>query len=134
MFRETCEQAIHLRFDLHNALVPLGEVGRLFDALHEAEPLAEALEDRRRLGRVSTLESAEAVYQHALALAEELGMQLLLAHAHLGLGSLYFTIGRLTQARTGLAAAVEDYRALEMTYWLPQAEAVLAWVIGAGAM
>ena len=61
-------------------------------------------------------------------------MRPLLAHAHFGLGTLYFTIGRLAQARTELATAVEGYRALDMTYWLPQAEAARARAMEVGSM
>jgi tetratricopeptide (TPR) repeat protein len=71
---------------------------------------------------------AEAHYQQALALAEELGMRPLQAHCHLGLGSLYATTGRQHQARTALTTAIEMYRAMDMTFWLPQAEAALAQV------
>jgi tetratricopeptide (TPR) repeat protein len=69
---------------------------------------------------------AEAHYQQALALADELGMRPLQAHCHLGLGTLYAKIGRAEQARAELAAAIALYRAMEMTFWLPQAEAALA--------
>jgi hypothetical protein len=62
------------------------------------------------------VEPAEASYRQALALAEELGMRPLLAHSHLGLGTLYLTIGRLAQAHTELSPAVERYRAMEMVY------------------
>jgi len=41
--RATCEQAFDLRLDLRYSLIPLGELGRVLDYLHEAEPLAEAL-------------------------------------------------------------------------------------------
>jgi hypothetical protein len=64
-------------------------------------------------------------YRQALTLAEELGMRPLVAHCHLGLGKLYATIGRRTEARAALTTAVELYRAMEMTFWLPQAEAAL---------
>ena len=67
-------------------------------------------------------------YRQALALAEELGMRPLVAHCHLGLGKLYAKIGRHAKARAELSAAVELYRAMEMTLWLPEAEAVLAQV------
>jgi class 3 adenylate cyclase/tetratricopeptide (TPR) repeat protein len=69
---------------------------------------------------------AEAHYQQALALAEALGMRPLIAHCHFGLGTLYTKIGRREQARAELSAAIELYRAMEMTFWLPQAEAALA--------
>jgi predicted ATPase/class 3 adenylate cyclase len=71
---------------------------------------------------------AEAHYQQALALAEELGMRPLQAHCHRGLGTLYAKIGRVEQARTELSDAIALCRAMEMTFWLPQAEAVLAQV------
>jgi tetratricopeptide (TPR) repeat protein len=69
---------------------------------------------------------AEAHYRQALALAEELGMRPLQAHCHHGLGRLYGQIGRGAQARAALATAIALYRDMEMTFWLPQAEAALA--------
>ena len=71
---------------------------------------------------------AEAHYQQALALAEELGMRPLVAHCHHGLGRLYRQTGRGEQARAALATAIDLYRAMDMTFWLPQAEAALAQV------
>ena len=73
---------------------------------------------------------AEAHYQQALALAEELGMRPLQAHCHRGLGTLYATTGQREQARAALSTAIELYRAMDMTFWLPQAEAALAQVSG----
>jgi tetratricopeptide (TPR) repeat protein len=75
-------------------------------------------------------EQAGDYYHQALALAEELGMRPLLAHCHLGLGTLYAKIGRGEQARTELSAAIALYRAMEMTFWLPQTAAALAQVAG----
>ena len=69
---------------------------------------------------------AEAHYQQALALAEERGMRPLQAHCHLGLGTLYRKIGRREEARAALSTALALYRTMEMTFWLPQAEAELA--------
>jgi tetratricopeptide (TPR) repeat protein len=71
---------------------------------------------------------AEAHFQQALDLAEELGMRPLVAHCHLGLGTLYAKTGRLEQARVELTAAIALYHAMEMTFWLPQAKAALAQV------
>ena len=73
---------------------------------------------------------AETHYQQALALAEELGMRPLQAHCHRGLGTLYATTSQREQARRELATAIEMYRAMAMTFWLPQAEAALAQVEG----
>jgi tetratricopeptide (TPR) repeat protein len=71
---------------------------------------------------------AETYYQQALALAEELGIRPLVAHCHHGLGRLYHQTGRGEQARAALATAIDLYRAMDMTFWLPQAEAALAQV------
>jgi hypothetical protein len=59
---------------------------------------------------------AEAHYQQALALAEELGLRLLQAHCHQGLGMLYVTIGQRVQARAELSTAIDLYQAMEMTF------------------
>jgi len=49
--RQAREQAIDIRFDLRNALTPLGQAARTLEHLREAQDLAEALDDQRRLGR-----------------------------------------------------------------------------------
>ncbi|HEV2053828.1 MAG TPA: adenylate/guanylate cyclase domain-containing protein [Methylomirabilota bacterium] len=51
--RATVEQAIDLRFELRQALQPLGEHQRVVDYLREAETLAATLDDQRRMGWVS---------------------------------------------------------------------------------
>ena len=51
---ERTAQAIDARFELRNALLPLGEVRRALEHLREAERLAEASGDVRRLGWAST--------------------------------------------------------------------------------
>ena len=53
--RATREQAIDLRLALRSALNPSGDFGRVLALLREAEALAEALDDPRRLGLVSAL-------------------------------------------------------------------------------
>jgi tetratricopeptide (TPR) repeat protein len=73
---------------------------------------------------------AEAHYRQALALADELGMRPLVAHCHLGLGKLYARSGRRAEAHAALTTAIGLYRDMEMTFWLPQAEAALAQVQG----
>ena len=67
----------------------------------------------------------KARYREALTLAEELEMRPLQAHCHLGLGKLHRRTGRPHEARVELSAAVEMLRAMEMTFWLPEAEAEL---------
>jgi class 3 adenylate cyclase/tetratricopeptide (TPR) repeat protein len=128
----------------------LGEAQALAGRLEEAHALAEralaharAHQERgyqayalRLLGDIAARreplasDQAEAHYRQALTLAEELGMRPLVAHCYLGLGTLYARIGRRVEARAALSTAVELYRAMEMTFWLPQAEAELAEVEG----
>ena len=64
----------------------------------------------------------------ALALAEELGMRPLQAHCHRGLGTLYAATGQWEQARAALTTAIEMYRVMDMTFWLPETETALAQV------
>jgi hypothetical protein len=45
---------------------------------------------------------------------------------------LYAQTGQRELARTVLSAAIDLYRDMEMTFWLPQAEATLAQVSRAG--
>jgi hypothetical protein len=61
-----------------------------------------------------------------MTLADELSMRPLVAHCNLGLGTLYARTGRREQARAELSAAMALYRAIDMTFWLSRAEAVLA--------
>jgi tetratricopeptide (TPR) repeat protein len=74
------------------------------------------------------VEPAETRYRQALALAEDLGMRPLQAHCHRGLGTLYAHAGQRAQARAALATTIALYRAMDMTFWLPQAKAMLAQV------
>ena len=53
-------------------------------------------------------------------------MRPLQAHCHHGLGTLYAKAGQQEKARAALLTAIEMYRGMEMTFWLPQAEATLA--------
>jgi tetratricopeptide (TPR) repeat protein len=75
-------------------------------------------------------ELAEAAYREALPLADALGMRPLQAHCHRSLGKLYATVGRHAEARAELDTAIKLYHAMDMTFWLPQAEAALARVEG----
>src|SRR5262249_36236003 len=107
----------------------LGEAQLLAGRLEEAQALAEsalthAREHHERgnqayalrlLGDIAArreppeVAPAEVHYQHALALAEALGMRPLQAHCHRGLGTLYATTGQREQARTELSSAVDLY-------------------------
>ena len=75
-------------------------------------------------------DTTEKAYRQALTLAEELGMRPLQVHCHRSLGTLYATMGQQEQARAALSTAINLYRAMEMTFWLPEAEAALAQVEG----
>jgi predicted ATPase len=69
------------------------------------------------------VDTAEAHYRQALALAEALGLRPLVAHCHLGLGKLYRRTGKPEQAREHLTTATTMYREMNMRFWLEQAEA-----------
>ena len=75
-------------------------------------------------------EQAEDDYRQALTLAGELGMRPFVAHCHRGLGTLYAKMGQGEQVRAELSTAIDLYRAMQMTFWLPQEEAALAQVEG----
>jgi hypothetical protein len=57
-------------------------------------------------------------------------MRPLQAHCHHDLGTLYAKTGLREQACAELSAAITLYRAMDMTFWLPEAEAALAQVEG----
>jgi len=127
-------------------LTELSEACLLVGRVDEARALAERLLEISRtytgsgyqayacwlLGEVARrreppdIDQAATHYRQALAQAEELGMRPLQAHCHLGLGTLYARTGEREQAHAELSAAIDLYRAMDMTFWLPQAEAALA--------
>jgi hypothetical protein len=43
---------------------------------------------------------------------------------------LYARVGQQEQARAALSTAIELYRTMDMTFWLPQTEAALTQVEG----
>jgi tetratricopeptide (TPR) repeat protein len=107
--RELREQAIDLRFELRNALQPLGEFGSILERLYEAEALAAALPDQRRLGRVAayladyfrlTGDQDRAIQwgKRALAVAGEIGDLGLQIVATTWLGQIYFVGAEYGQA------------------------------------
>jgi tetratricopeptide (TPR) repeat protein len=68
-------------------------------------------------------EMGEAYYRQALAIAEPRGMRPLVAHCHLGLGTLYRRTGQREPAQAYLTTATAMYREMDMQLWLMQAEA-----------
>ncbi len=113
--------------------------GRLADATRIAQDgLAEARQRGERgvegqvlrlLGDIAAhpdrfeVNTAEAHYRQALALAEALGLRPLMAHCHLGLGKLYRRAGTRQQAREHLTTAGPMFGEMDMRYWREQAEA-----------
>jgi tetratricopeptide (TPR) repeat protein len=152
LLERAIEQGASKRLMVSHALeiAYLGEAQVLAGRLDEAHALAEgalayacAHQERghqayvlRLLGEIATqreppeVETAEAHYRQALTLAKELGMRPLQAHCSRGLGTLYAKTGQQEQARRALATAIAMYQAMDMTFWLSQAEAALAVVGG----
>src|SRR5215468_1798966 len=98
--RETREHAIDLWLALRSALQPLGDLERVLMCLRTAETLAAALDDPRRLARISLLLSryfslmgmynqASTAAQRALTFTAASGDTVLQALAHLNLGLAY---------------------------------------------
>ena len=54
----------------------------------------------------------------------------MLAHCHCGFGILYAKLGRQEQAHADLSTAIDLFRAMDMTFWLPQTEVALTQVQG----
>ena len=116
--RESVEDAIDIRLDLRNSLIPLGELGRIFDYLREADTLARALGDQRRLGWVYTFmtnyfwhagEHDRAVEsgQRALAIATAIEDHPLRAEANFRLGQACHPLGDYRRAIEFLRSSVE---------------------------
>jgi class 3 adenylate cyclase/tetratricopeptide (TPR) repeat protein len=118
---DVLEQAIDLRFDLRSSLLPLGEFGRIFDYLQEAEALTEALGDRRRLGRLAAYLTNYASLmgdqtraleygERALALASALADFPLEIETKVRLGQIYNTLGDYRRAIDILAQSLESLK------------------------
>jgi hypothetical protein len=69
---------------------------------------------------------AEHHYRAALAGAESLGLRPLVAHCHLGLGTLYRWTGDGAKAEEHLTTASTMYREMAMPFWLEKAEAAMS--------
>jgi len=70
-------------------------------------------------------EAAEGHYREALALADELGMRPLVAHCHVGLGTLYRRTGKQQESLEHLSTATAMFREMDMRFWLEKVEAEL---------
>jgi class 3 adenylate cyclase/tetratricopeptide (TPR) repeat protein len=113
----------------------LGEaIGFAQDRLSAARHLRERgveVQILRLLGEITShptrldVDAAEAHYRQALTLAEPLGLRPLLAHCHLGLGTLAWRVGKQRDARDSLTTAVTMFGEMEMWYWREQAETAM---------
>jgi class 3 adenylate cyclase/tetratricopeptide (TPR) repeat protein len=70
-------ESLDVRLDLYSALFPLGERGRMRALLDEAEALAEAVGDQRRLGRVLTFKGQQLALAGDLAAAIQIELRAL---------------------------------------------------------
>jgi class 3 adenylate cyclase/tetratricopeptide (TPR) repeat protein len=145
VLEQTVEQAVTMRLVANHALrlVWLGEAyllaGRPASALDVARRALQTAEERhetgqrayahRLLGDIAAsadepdVPAAQAAYREATGLAEALAMRPLVAHSHLGLGTLAYRMGRPDEAKARLAVAATMYREMDMRFWLEKAEA-----------
>ncbi|MCI0528068.1 MAG: tetratricopeptide repeat protein, partial [Nitrospira sp.] len=117
--RDMLEQAIDLRFNLRNALLPLREFERILDSLREAETLANTLDDQRRLGWVSGYMTHYFLFmgnsdraiesgQRALAIVTTFQDFALQTLTNIMLGQVYYSLGNYPQAMNFLRKNVES--------------------------
>jgi class 3 adenylate cyclase/tetratricopeptide (TPR) repeat protein len=143
--RDTREQAVDLRVALCWALRLLGDLERVLVYLREAEALAMALDDPRRLTQVSIAlsghfrsmgadDQAITAAQHALALATAGGDVAQQAEANHMLGLVYYRQGDYRRAidcgRQTVAALGGERRRERFGQFVPlavQSRALLAW-------
>jgi DNA-binding SARP family transcriptional activator/tetratricopeptide (TPR) repeat protein len=121
--RDALDRELDLRIDLAQSLYPLGRLVDLREHLSQAERLAETLEDRLRLARVSAYISNHAWItgelpralvsgQRALAFAEELADRRLMVEANLRLGQVRWRLGQYREAVTCFQKAAEPAAAV----------------------
>ena len=133
--RLVSSQSLRLAW-LGEAHLLAGQPDRATEAAERALALARGHKERGNeaqalwlLGEVAArrdahdLEPADFHYREALALAEALEMRPLVAHCHLGLGSLYRRATKPERAREHLSIATGMLRDMGMAFWLRRAEA-----------
>ena len=145
LLEQTVEQAVTIRLVANHALrlVWLGEAyllaGRLESAQDVARRALQTAEERRETGQRAyahrllgdiaagadepDVPAAQVAYREVIGLAEALAMRPLVAHSHLGLGTLACRTGRPDEARAHLTVAATMYREMDMRFWLEKAEA-----------
>jgi len=145
---ERLAEAIETRFDLRNALFPLGEVERDLDHLHQAEKLAAELGDGRRLAWVSAyiardlalLGQPDQALQgglRALNLAEQAGDGDLAVLTRCYIGQAHYALGQYRQCAAIMQRLIEAPAAVDVQrrFGLPGSGAVFfrAWLAWARA-
>ena len=140
---ETREQAVDLRLELHAPLMGLGQIERLLDSLREAQPLAGALGDPHRMGRVAAhmawgfsvgghLAEAAASGERALAIARAVGDLGLEAQANMQLGRVYRNLGESPSAiaafKRNVDALVGDLQTERFGMISPPAVSSRVWI------
>jgi tetratricopeptide (TPR) repeat protein len=145
VLEQTVEQAVTIRLLASQALrlVLLGQAyllaGRSTSALDVARRALQTAEERheagqrayahRLLGDIAAnadepdVSAAQSAYHEAMGLAEALGMRPLVAHCHLGLGTLASRTGLRDEAKARLTVAATMYREMDMSFWLQKTEA-----------
>jgi tetratricopeptide (TPR) repeat protein len=145
LLEQAVEKDVEVGYVAHHvlSLVGLGEAylvaSRLSEAIDAATRAVEMARRRsergheayalRLLGDIALrsdhadIEQAERHYQAASGVATDLGMRLLIAHCHLGLGKLYRRTGKREQAREHLTTATTMYREMDMRFWLEKTQA-----------
>jgi len=111
--RDTREQAIDLRIALYAALGPSGDWGRILAALREAEALAAALDDPRRLQQVLLCQASLFILMGAYAqgiAAAQRALALATADEYVGLHALAnFSLGTAYEAQGDYRRAVDCF-------------------------
>jgi tetratricopeptide (TPR) repeat protein len=121
--REAIEQEIDVRFDLRNAIHPLGEVERGIGLIREAGSLAEQLGDEARMGKISLAlsvslwmmghsDEAQDPIDRALAIAESTDDALLRNQARGHLARLHHDRGDYGQAVVVLQESLAQFQKL----------------------
>jgi len=117
--RATLEQGIDIRFDLRNSLFPLGELDAMLAHLRDAERIAEAIGDKRRIGWVwvylsqyhwvtGRLTEARSFGERAKAIADALDDSSLRAVANYYSGAACFSSTAYREAEVFLRTAVSS--------------------------
>ena len=118
-------EAYHLKGQTEKAIHNLKEALNIFHQKGERGFGAWAL---YYMAKIQSQEESEQVqqsinsYRRVKEQAAELGMRPLLAHCHMGHGQVYIKKGKTSEARSELSAAMDLYRFMGMSLWMPQVE------------